>query len=90
MNLSGKVAIVTGGGRGLGLAYAHALASAGLTGQAIGIGGDRLALWTHPAETVVAFADGDGWSADAIAKVWHSSFADHQQSVGQQFPESPK
>ena len=29
MNLSGKVAIVTGGGRGLGLAYAQALASAG-------------------------------------------------------------
>ena len=29
MNLSGKVAIVTGSGRGLGLAYAQALAGAG-------------------------------------------------------------
>jgi hypothetical protein len=38
----------------------------------------------------VAFADGDGWSADAIAKVWPSSFAEHQQSVGQQFPEPPR
>jgi NAD(P)-dependent dehydrogenase (short-subunit alcohol dehydrogenase family) len=64
--------------------------AAGITGQAIGIGGDRLALWSHPAETVVAFADGDGWSADAIAKVWPSSFAEHQQSVGQQFPEPPR
>lgn len=64
--------------------------AAGITGQAIGIGGDRLALWTHPAETVVAFADGDGWSADAIAKVWPVSFTDHQQSVGQQIPEPPK
>lgn len=64
--------------------------AAGITGQAIGIGGDRLALWTHPAETIVAFADGHGWSADAIAKVWPSSFADHQQSVGQQLPEPPK
>ena len=64
--------------------------AAGITGQAIGIGGDRLALWTHPAETVVAFADGDGWSADAIAKVWPSSFADHEQKVGQQFAEPPQ
>jgi NAD(P)-dependent dehydrogenase (short-subunit alcohol dehydrogenase family) len=63
--------------------------AAGITGQAIGIGGDRLALWTHPTETIVAFADGHGWSADAIAKVWPSSFADHQQSVGQQLPEPP-
>ncbi len=52
MNLTGKVAIVTGGGRGLALAYAQALAS-----------------------------------ADAIAKVWPSSFADHGQKVGQQFSE---
>jgi NAD(P)-dependent dehydrogenase (short-subunit alcohol dehydrogenase family) len=64
--------------------------AAGITGQAIGIGGDRLALWTHPTETIVAFADGHGWSADAIAKVWPSSFADHQQRVGQQLPEPPK
>jgi len=55
MNLSGKVAIVTGGGRGLGLAYAQALAS-----------------------------------ADAMAKAWPSSFAGHEQKVGQQFPEPPQ
>jgi NAD(P)-dependent dehydrogenase (short-subunit alcohol dehydrogenase family) len=64
--------------------------SAGISGQAIGIGGDRLALWTHPAETAVEFADGDGWTADAIAKAWPSAFASHQQSVGQQFPEPPQ
>jgi NAD(P)-dependent dehydrogenase (short-subunit alcohol dehydrogenase family) len=64
--------------------------AAGITGQAVGIGGDRLALWTHPAETAVEFADGDGWSADAIAKAWPSSFAPHQQTVGQQFPEPPR
>ena len=29
MNLSGKVGVVTGGGRGLGLAYVQALADAG-------------------------------------------------------------
>ncbi|MGW4210651.1 SDR family NAD(P)-dependent oxidoreductase [Lentzea sp. NPDC004789] len=41
----------------------------GVTGQAIGIGGDRLALWSHPAEKHVLFADG-GWKADEIAERW--------------------
>jgi NAD(P)-dependent dehydrogenase (short-subunit alcohol dehydrogenase family) len=40
-------------------------ASKDITGQAIGVGGDRLALWAHPQEKVVAFADG-GWSASSI------------------------
>jgi NAD(P)-dependent dehydrogenase (short-subunit alcohol dehydrogenase family) len=60
--------------------------AAGITGQAVGLGGDRLALWSHPAEAAVAFAD-DGWSADAIARAWPGQFASHQQAVGQQFPE---
>ncbi|MFD9701085.1 SDR family NAD(P)-dependent oxidoreductase [Lentzea sp. NPDC059081] len=44
-------------------------AAKGITGQAIGIGGDRLALWAHPAEKQVQFADG-GWTAEAIADRW--------------------
>lgn len=44
-------------------------ASAGITGQCIGIGGDKLALWSHPQEVAVAYADG-GWSAEAIAAAW--------------------
>jgi NAD(P)-dependent dehydrogenase (short-subunit alcohol dehydrogenase family) len=64
--------------------------AAGITGQAVGIGGDRLALWSHPAETVVEFADGQGWAAGDIAKVWPAAFAGHLQTVGQQFPEPPK
>jgi NAD(P)-dependent dehydrogenase (short-subunit alcohol dehydrogenase family) len=72
------------------VAFLASDAAAGITGQAIGIGGDRLALWTHPSETVVEFADGTGWSADAIAEVWPKQFASAQQTVGQQFPEPPK
>lgn len=72
------------------VAFLASDAAAGITGQAIGIGGDRLALWTHPSEVVVEFADGTGWSADAIAEVWPSTFAGSQQTVGQQFPEPPK
>ncbi|MBG0562754.1 SDR family NAD(P)-dependent oxidoreductase [Actinoplanes aureus] len=44
-------------------------ASKDVTGQAIGIGGDRLALWSHPAEKAVKYADG-GWTAAAIAAGW--------------------
>ncbi|MFD0331780.1 SDR family NAD(P)-dependent oxidoreductase [Streptacidiphilus monticola] len=36
-------------------------AARAVTGQCIGIGGDRLALWSHPQETAVAYADG-GWT----------------------------
>ncbi|MFC4065231.1 SDR family oxidoreductase [Actinoplanes subglobosus] len=44
-------------------------ASKGITGQAIGVGGDKLALWSHPAEKAVAYTEG-GWSADAIEAAW--------------------
>jgi NAD(P)-dependent dehydrogenase (short-subunit alcohol dehydrogenase family) len=72
------------------VAFLASDAAAGITGQAVGIGGDRLALWSHPSEVVVDFADGTGWSADAIAGVWPSTFAARQQTVGQQLPEAPK
>jgi len=68
------------------LVFLASPAAAGITGQAIGLGGDRLALWSHPGEQVVAFADG-GWSAEAIAGVWPEEFAGHMQAVGQHFPE---
>lgn len=58
----------------------------GISGQVVGLGGDRLALWSHPTEQMVAFADG-GWSAAAIADIWPKEFAAQQQSVGQHFPE---
>jgi NAD(P)-dependent dehydrogenase (short-subunit alcohol dehydrogenase family) len=71
------------------VAFLASDAAADVTGQAIGVGGDRLALWAHPSETVVEFADG-GWTADAIAGTWEASFAGHRQPVGQQVPEQPK
>jgi NAD(P)-dependent dehydrogenase (short-subunit alcohol dehydrogenase family) len=43
-------------------------ASAGVTGQAIGIGGDKLSLWAHPTEKQTAYSDG-GWTAAGIAEV---------------------
>ena len=61
-------------------------AAAGITGQVIGLGGDRLALWSHPSEAVVEFASG-GWNPETIAKAWPERFAEHLQPVGQHFPE---
>jgi NAD(P)-dependent dehydrogenase (short-subunit alcohol dehydrogenase family) len=72
------------------VAFLASDAAADITGQALGIGGDRLTLWSHPAEVVVEFADGTGWSADAIAEAWPKQFASARQTVGQQFPEPPK
>jgi len=61
--------------------------SDGVTGQAIGIGGDKLALWSHPTEVVAAYCDG-GWSADAIAEGW-PAFAAQAQAVGIPPPRVP-
>jgi NAD(P)-dependent dehydrogenase (short-subunit alcohol dehydrogenase family) len=55
--------------------------SAGITGQCIGIGGDRLSLWSHPAEVRSAFKDG-GWDADAIADVFATSVGESLESYG--------
>lgn len=61
--------------------YLASAESAGVTGQAIGLGGDRLALWTHPQERAVAFTDG-GWSAEAIAAAWPTTLGRTPESVG--------
>jgi 3-oxoacyl-[acyl-carrier protein] reductase len=60
-------------------------AASGITGQAMGIGGDRLCLYTHPAEIVTELRDG-GWDADAIAAIWQERFAAHMQPYGIRLP----
>ena len=52
-----------------------------VTGQAIGIGGDRITLYSHPAVLDVEYADG-GWSADGIDAVWRTRFAPQAQPSG--------
>ncbi|MCF3180072.1 SDR family oxidoreductase [Streptomyces polychromogenes] len=64
-------------------------ASDGVTGQAIGIGGDRLALWAHPKEKAVAFADG-GWSGDAIAAAWPDGVGAEPETYGIPAPQAPE
>ena len=55
--------------------------SAGITGQCIGIGGDRLSVWSHPQEVEAAYRPG-GWTADAIAEAWGAEIGQTPQSVG--------
>ncbi|MEV6953846.1 SDR family NAD(P)-dependent oxidoreductase [Streptomyces sp. NPDC051183] len=64
-------------------------ASDAVTGQAIGIGGDRLALWAHPKEKAVAFADG-GWSGDAIAAAWPGGVGAEPETYGIPAPQAPE
>jgi NAD(P)-dependent dehydrogenase (short-subunit alcohol dehydrogenase family) len=59
-------------------------AAAGITGQCIGMGGDKLALWSHPKEISVAYNDGP-WTADAIAEAWQTAVGLQPETYGISF-----
>lgn len=48
------------------VAFLASDASIGITGQCIGLGGDRLVLWSHPAEMYTSLREG-GWDEASIA-----------------------
>jgi NAD(P)-dependent dehydrogenase (short-subunit alcohol dehydrogenase family) len=52
-----------------------------VTGQCIGIGGDRLSLWSHPTEIRSVFRDG-GWGADQIAEIFSTTIGERLESYG--------
>ncbi|QVQ52850.1 SDR family oxidoreductase [Spiractinospora alimapuensis] len=41
-------------------------AAAGVTGQCVSAGGDKIALWSHPQEVAAAYRDG-GWDVERVA-----------------------
>jgi NAD(P)-dependent dehydrogenase (short-subunit alcohol dehydrogenase family) len=65
--------------------YLASAAAAEVTGQAIGIGGDKLSLYSHPAEVASAFYDG-GWNPEAIAENWATTLGASTQSFGVTLP----
>ncbi len=71
------------------IAYLASDAAAGVTGQAIGIGGDRVQLWSHPEAVVTAYREG-GWSYEALESDFPAEFGDRLQSVGERFPPLPE
>jgi 3-oxoacyl-[acyl-carrier protein] reductase len=70
------------------IAFLASDAAAGVTGQAIGIGGDRIQVWSHPEPVITEYHDG-GWTTDALTAHFDSIVTAHQQSVGEKFPALP-
>ncbi|HCJ54148.1 SDR family NAD(P)-dependent oxidoreductase [Glutamicibacter arilaitensis] len=71
------------------IAYLASDAAAEINGQAIGVGGDRLQVWSHPEAVVTELHDG-GWDYETLANEFPARFGSHQQSVGEKFPELPE
>ena len=70
------------------ISYLASDAASDVTGQAIGIGGDRVQVWSHPEAVATAYHDG-GWSADDLTSDFPAILAEHGQSVGETFPPLP-
>lgn len=70
------------------ITYLASDASAGVTGQAIGVGGDRLQVWSHPEPIFTAYHD-NGWSAEDLIVELGSDLSGNIQSVGEKFPALP-
>ena len=66
--------------------YLASDAASGVTGQAIGVGGDRVQVWSHPEAVASYYRDG-GWDADAIEQEIAAQAT--WQSVGEKFPPLP-
>lgn len=61
--------------------------AAGITGQVIGAGGDRIQVWSHPEPVLNLFHEG-GWSAADLTAA-KAQLLDAVQSVGEKFPALP-
>ena len=64
-------------------------AAAGITGQAIGVGGDKISIWSHPAVVAEASRPG-GWTAEAIAEAFPAELESHLQPYAPQAPAGAK
>ena len=71
------------------IAYLASDAAADVTGQAIGVGGDRIQVWSHPEPVLSAYREG-GWTYDALEESFASEFGGQLQTVGEKFPPLPE
>jgi 3-oxoacyl-[acyl-carrier protein] reductase len=62
--------------------------AAGITGQVLGVGGDRLQLWSHPEPVLSELQDG-GWTCEVLAARLPGLLEGRLQTVGESFPELP-
>ncbi|MCX6503050.1 MAG: SDR family oxidoreductase [Microbacterium sp.] len=70
------------------IAYLASDSASGVTGQAIGIGGDRLQVWAHPEPVVTEYRTG-GWTYEALLAQGDEILAGNLQAVGETFPPLP-
>jgi 3-oxoacyl-[acyl-carrier protein] reductase len=71
------------------VAFLASDAAAGITGQAIGAGGDRLQLWSHPEPVATEYRDG-GWRYEDLTENFGGLFNHKLQSVGEEFLPLPE
>ncbi|ASN39344.1 dehydrogenase [Arthrobacter sp. 7749] len=71
------------------IAFLGSDAAAGITGQAIGAGGDRLQLWTHPEAAATEYREG-GWGYADLVENFGKLFGDKLQSVGEELLPLPE
>ncbi|VXB84912.1 SDR family NAD(P)-dependent oxidoreductase [Citricoccus sp. K5] len=70
------------------IAFLSSEEAAGITGQAIGVGGDRLQVWSHPEPVATEFHDG-GWDYGTMLAEGKALLESNLQSVGEKMPELP-
>lgn len=71
------------------IAFLASDAAAGITGQAIGVGGDRLQVWSHPEPVLTEYHDG-GWTYEALKEQFPAIIDGNLQDVGEKFPPLPE
>ncbi|MEH0109536.1 SDR family NAD(P)-dependent oxidoreductase [Tersicoccus sp. MR15.9] len=70
------------------VAYLASDDAASITGQAIGAGGDRLEIFSHPTAVVTEYREG-GWTYDALRERFPGIAEGHLASVGETLPPLP-
>jgi NAD(P)-dependent dehydrogenase (short-subunit alcohol dehydrogenase family) len=71
------------------IAYLASDEAASISGQVIGVGGDRLQVWTHPEPAATEYREG-GWSYEALVERGADVIGARQQSVGEKFLPLPQ
>ncbi|HJF15898.1 MAG TPA: SDR family oxidoreductase [Enteractinococcus helveticum] len=70
------------------VAFLSSDGAANITGQTIGVGGDRLQVWSHPEPVATEFRDG-GWNYEAMQSEGRELIENNLQDVGEKFLELP-
>lgn len=71
------------------ITYLASDAASGITGQAIGAGGDRLEIFSHPHPVTTDHLEG-GWSYEDLAERFDAIAEGHLQPFGEATPELPE